>query len=67
MGDPSRSGDPGAAVPPLAAPATSEARAVERRPYRAPKLRLLGCVRELTLGGSSGFAEGAGSFIRAPM
>lgn len=38
-----------------------------RRPYRAPALRLLGCVRDLTLGGASGFAEGAGSFIRPMM
>lgn len=38
-----------------------------RRPYRAPTLRRLGCVRDLTLGGASGFAEGAGSFIRPMM
>ena len=38
-----------------------------RRPYRAPTLRHLGCVRDLTLGGASGFAEGAGSFIRPMM
>ena len=38
-----------------------------RRPYRAPTIRLLGCVRDLTLGGASGFAEGAGSFIRPMM
>lgn len=35
-----------------------------RRPYRAPKVRHLGCVRDLTLGASSGVAEGAGTFIR---
>jgi len=40
---------------------------VPRRPYRAPSLRRLGCVRDLTLGGASGFAEGAGSFIRPMM
>ena len=49
-----------AAGRPLVAPAA-------RRPYRAPALRLLGCVRDLTLGGASGFAEGAGSFIRPMM
>ncbi len=38
-----------------------------RLPYRAPALRRLGCVRDLTLGGRSGFAEGAGSFIRPMM
>ncbi len=35
-----------------------------RRPYRAPTIRFLGSVRDLTLGGRSGFAEGAGTFIR---
>jgi len=34
----------------------------KRRPYQAPELRRLGCVRELTLGGVSGVAEGAGTF-----
>ena len=38
-----------------------------RRPYLAPTLRHLGCVRDLTLGGASGFAEGAGTFVRPPM
>ena len=50
------------------APATASSVApAGRRPYRAPTLRLLGCVRDLTLGGASGFAEGAGSFIRPKM
>jgi len=35
-----------------------------RQPYRKPTLRRLGSVRELTLGASSGFAEGAGTFVR---
>jgi hypothetical protein len=38
-----------------------------RRRYRAPTIRRLGCVRDLTLGGASGFAEGAGTFIRPMM
>jgi hypothetical protein len=29
-------------------------------------LRRLGCVRDLALGGASGVAEGAGTFIRPP-
>lgn len=33
-----------------------------RRPYRAPQLRYLGSVRELTLGGTMGAGEGAGTF-----
>jgi hypothetical protein len=33
-----------------------------RRPYRAPTLRHLGSVRELTLGGTFGVVEGAGTF-----
>ena len=32
-----------------------------RRAYRAPRLRHLGSVRELTLGGSKGQFEGAGT------
>lgn len=32
----------------------------ERKPYRTPKLRRLGSVRELTLGSRNGKAEGAG-------
>ncbi|MDB4935132.1 MAG: hypothetical protein JWP87_2104 [Labilithrix sp.] len=36
--------------------------AERRRPYRAPKLRHMGCVRDLALGGASGMAEGAGTF-----
>lgn len=33
-----------------------------RRPYSAPRLRHLGSVRELTLGGTAGMAEGGGTF-----
>lgn len=33
----------------------------ERRPYRAPRLRKLGSVRELTLGGTMGITEGGGT------
>ena len=40
---------------------------LERRPYRTPVLRLLGCVRDLALGGASGVAEGAGTFRPRPM
>ncbi|HSO33799.1 MAG TPA: hypothetical protein VLT33_14805 [Labilithrix sp.] len=41
--------------------------ALERRPYRTPVLRPLGCVRDLALGGASGVAEGAGTFRPRPM
>jgi hypothetical protein len=41
------------------------AAAPSRRPYAAPKLRHLGSVRELTLGGTSGMAEGGGTFMAA--
>lgn len=34
----------------------------ERRPYRAPRLRQLGSVRELTLGATMGAAEGGATF-----
>jgi hypothetical protein len=34
-----------------------------REPYRRPVLRKLGSVRELTLGGTHGKAEGAGTFL----
>ncbi|MCW5833044.1 MAG: lasso RiPP family leader peptide-containing protein [Labilithrix sp.] len=34
---------------------------VERRPYRAPQLKQLGSVRELTLGGTMGVTEGGGT------
>ena len=37
--------------------------AAARRPYRAPKLRHLGSVRELTLGGTNGMSEGGGTFF----
>jgi hypothetical protein len=40
---------------------------LERRPYRTPVLRPLGCVRDLALGGASGVAEGAGTFRPRPM
>lgn len=57
-------------VPPsLEAPGaqeTPEGARDPRRPYRSPALRRLGCVRDLALGGASGIAEGAGTFIRAP-
>jgi hypothetical protein len=33
-----------------------------RRPYSAPRLRQLGSVRELTLGGTMGNSEGGGTF-----
>lgn len=33
-----------------------------RRPYSAPRLRRLGSVRELTLGGSMGASEFAGTY-----
>lgn len=33
-----------------------------RRAYKAPKLRHLGSVRELTLGGTAGMSEGGGTF-----
>jgi hypothetical protein len=36
-----------------------------RRPYRAPRLRHLGSVRELTLGGSKGPSEDGGSFMNS--
>ena len=36
-----------------------------RLAYRPPRLRHLGSVRELTLGGTSGMAEGAGTFRAA--
>jgi hypothetical protein len=32
-----------------------------RRPYRAPQLRRLGSVRELTLGSNNGKPEGGGT------
>jgi hypothetical protein len=35
----------------------------QRRPYRAPSLRRLGSVRELTLGGTMGMTEGGGGFF----
>jgi hypothetical protein len=36
--------------------------APERRPYTTPRLRHLGSVRELTLGGTMGASEGGGTF-----
>jgi len=38
-----------------------------RRSYVRPVLRHLGSVRDLTLGRSAGFAEGAGTFIQPTM
>jgi hypothetical protein len=35
--------------------------ALQRRAYRTPELRLLGSVRELTLGGTGPLAEGGGT------
>ena len=37
----------------------------ERRRYVAPRLIHLGSVRELTLGGTAGIAEGGGTFVKA--
>lgn len=42
--------------------AASAAPIAARRPYRAPKLRHLGSVRELTLGSTMGKNEGGGTF-----
>jgi hypothetical protein len=44
------------------APQPASEGAALRRPYRAPRLRHLGSVRELTLGGSKGKTEGGGTF-----
>ncbi|MBX3199921.1 MAG: lasso RiPP family leader peptide-containing protein [Labilithrix sp.] len=41
--------------------ALAESVPAERRPYRAPQLRKLGSVRELTLGGTMGITEGGGT------
>ncbi len=38
-----------------------------RQPYRAPQLRHLGSVRELTLGMSGQFREGISGMNRTPM
>lgn len=35
-----------------------------RRPYKAPHLKHLGSVRELTLGKTGDNSEGAGTFIK---
>jgi hypothetical protein len=40
--------------------AVPEAKAEERKAYRAPKLRRLGSVRDLTLGSKNGKSEGGG-------
>jgi hypothetical protein len=45
-------------------PAPVEAEAAVRRPYRAPRLRLLGSVRELTLGATVGPTEGGGTKVK---
>lgn len=44
-----------------------ETAAPPRRPYRAPRLRHLGSVRELTLGASKGPAEDGGTFTKGGM
>jgi hypothetical protein len=72
MSDPSEPGAPDATTSASATAASATAAIVatmttvaaprERRPYRAPSLRHLGCVRDLALGGASGVAEGAGTF-----
>jgi hypothetical protein len=58
----------GAATPPESRASTTprEPRA-GKRAYHTPTIRHLGCVRDLALGGASGFAEGAGTFIRPRM
>lgn len=43
--------------------AVVEGNAPVRRPYSAPRLRQLGSVRELTLGGTMGVTEGGGTLI----
>lgn len=43
--------------------ASASPAAPARAPYRAPKLRHLGSVRELTLGGTMGKTEGGGTLI----
>lgn len=43
---------------------TATETAAPRRPYRAPRLRQLGSVRELTLGATMGFSEGGGTFVK---
>lgn len=40
-----------------------EGASASRRPYRAPHLRKLGSVRELTLGATMGSAEGGGTLM----
>ena len=43
-------------------PQPSAERERTRRPYRAPQLRKLGSVRDLTHGSAVGMIEGAGTF-----
>jgi hypothetical protein len=50
---------------PLADPPAPAAGGASRRPYSPPRLRHLGSVRELTLGGTAGMAEGGGTFRAA--
>jgi hypothetical protein len=53
-------------APQIARASTSPAPVGSKLPYRRPRLVRLGSVRDLTLGASAGFAEGAGTF-RMPM
>lgn len=47
----------------LSSDVTAASASPARAPYRAPKLRHLGSVRELTLGGTMGKSEGGGTLI----
>ena len=47
-------------------PSTGNVPAPAKRPYKAPRLRRLGSVRELTLGGTGGFVELGGGMKRTP-
>jgi hypothetical protein len=55
--------DPKAESPSATTDAAASASA--RRPYRAPTLRRLGSVRELTLGSNNGKPEGGGTRLPA--
>jgi hypothetical protein len=46
--------------PQLEQKVANEPEARERKPYRAPQLRRLGSVRDLTLGSKNGKSEGGG-------
>ncbi|MDB4942363.1 MAG: hypothetical protein JWP97_1897 [Labilithrix sp.] len=47
---------------PMGASSGDSSGARTKRAYQKPSLRRLGSVRELTLGGTRGMTEGAGSF-----